>query len=201
MPLAFASILSSSVTLVSTSTNLVVSGLIVDWGLPRIGMFELSPVGIPIAIVGAFYLMFIGRRLIPDRGEAGEPLDNFENLMQAIRIINFDKGINIGARHITVSTVGILPGMAEFAKRPEHNWQVLNRLETVVGLGLPVLIGPSRKRFLGDATGRPVSDVLSTEVLFGLVDALEEAKAWALTAFVAFAPVDAPKVAIAVMPL
>ncbi|MFI0463977.1 cytochrome c oxidase assembly protein [Saccharopolyspora sp. 5N102] len=37
-----------------------------------------------------------------------------------------------------------------------------------------------------DATGRPVSDVLSAEVLFGLVDALEEAKAWALTALFAF---------------
>ncbi|MCI2416204.1 bifunctional copper resistance protein CopD/cytochrome c oxidase assembly protein [Saccharopolyspora sp. K220] len=37
-----------------------------------------------------------------------------------------------------------------------------------------------------DATGRPVTDVLSTEVLFGLVDALEEAKAWALTALLAF---------------
>ncbi|GAA0524170.1 copper resistance protein D [Saccharopolyspora subtropica] len=37
-----------------------------------------------------------------------------------------------------------------------------------------------------DATGRPVSDVLSTEVLFGLVDALEEAKAWSLTALLAF---------------
>jgi cytochrome c oxidase assembly factor CtaG/putative copper export protein len=37
-----------------------------------------------------------------------------------------------------------------------------------------------------DATGRPVADVLRTEVLFGLVDALEEAKAWALTALIAF---------------
>lgn len=37
-----------------------------------------------------------------------------------------------------------------------------------------------------DATGRPVGDVLSVDVLFGLVDALEEAKAWALTALIAF---------------
>lgn len=49
------------------------------------------------------------------------------------------------------------PGFG-FAKRPEHNWQILRRLETIASLGLPVLIGPSRKRFLGEATGRPVDE-------------------------------------------
>ncbi|MGI8310569.1 cytochrome c oxidase assembly protein [Saccharopolyspora hattusasensis] len=39
---------------------------------------------------------------------------------------------------------------------------------------------------VADAAGRPVGDVLSVDVLFGLVDALEEAKAWALTALIAF---------------
>ena len=67
MPLAFASILSSSVTLVSTSTNILVSGLMVRYGLAPIDMFELAPVGIPIAVVGIIYMYFIGRRLIPDR--------------------------------------------------------------------------------------------------------------------------------------
>ncbi len=46
----------------------------------------------------------------------GEPLDNFENLMKAIRIINSDQGINIGARHITVSTVGLVPKIKELAQ-------------------------------------------------------------------------------------
>ena len=47
----------------------------------------------------------------------GEPLDNFENLMKAIRIINFDKAINIGARHITISTVGLVPKIKELAQQ------------------------------------------------------------------------------------
>lgn len=67
LPLAFASILSSSVTLVSTSTNIVVSGLMTRYQLPPLGMFELSPVGIPIVIVGVLYMYFIGNRIIPDR--------------------------------------------------------------------------------------------------------------------------------------
>lgn len=67
MPLAFATILSSSVTLVSTSTNVVVSGLMTQHGMAPLGMFELTPVGIPILIVGLLYMFFIGQRLIPVR--------------------------------------------------------------------------------------------------------------------------------------
>ncbi len=67
LPLAFAGIVSSSVTLISTSTNIVVSGILKDYRLPPMGMFELAPVGIPIAIVGCLYLLTIGYRLVPDR--------------------------------------------------------------------------------------------------------------------------------------
>ncbi|HLF27658.1 MAG TPA: SLC13 family permease [Anaerolineae bacterium] len=77
MPLAFSSILSSSVTLVSTSTNIVVSGLLTQAGLPPMGMFELAPVGIPITIAGLIYLLTIGRRLLPDRSSANDAGDEF----------------------------------------------------------------------------------------------------------------------------
>ena len=46
----------------------------------------------------------------------GEPFDNYDNIMNFIRIINDPKGIDIGARHITVSTCGIVPKIKEFAK-------------------------------------------------------------------------------------
>ena len=67
MPMAFASILSSSVTLISTSTNVVISGLMTQSGLPPMGMFELAPVGIPVMVVGVLYMQFIGQYLIPNR--------------------------------------------------------------------------------------------------------------------------------------
>lgn len=66
MPLAFSSILTSSVTLVSTSSNIVVSGLMSKSGMEPIGMFELTPVGMPITIAGLLYLWFVGRRLLPN---------------------------------------------------------------------------------------------------------------------------------------
>lgn len=77
MPVAFASILSSSVTLISTSTNLVISGLMSNAGLAPMGMFELSPVGIPVAVTGLIYMFFIGRRLVPDRAGADGLLEQF----------------------------------------------------------------------------------------------------------------------------
>ncbi len=67
MPLAFASILAGSVTLIGTSTNIVVSGIMGDYGMPALGMFELAPVGLPIALVGLAYMLLLGRRLVPDR--------------------------------------------------------------------------------------------------------------------------------------
>jgi len=49
------------------------------------------------------------------------------------------------------------PGFG-FAKTPEQNFRLLDELATIAGLGYPVAVGPSRKRFLGAATGRPVED-------------------------------------------
>ncbi len=44
----------------------------------------------------------------------GEPLDNYENVAKSIKIINSAKGLNVGARKITVSTCGIIPGIERF---------------------------------------------------------------------------------------
>lgn len=77
LPMAFASILTSPVTLISTSSNIVVSGLMTRYGLDPIGMFELAPVGIPISIVGIVYLLTIGKRLIPARAAGSELAEDF----------------------------------------------------------------------------------------------------------------------------
>lgn len=47
----------------------------------------------------------------------GEPFDNFENVMKAIEIINSPKGLEIGARHISISTCGIVPKIYEIADK------------------------------------------------------------------------------------
>ena len=53
--------------------------------------------------------------------------------------------------------IALDPGFG-FAKTPDHNFRLLDELATIVAVGYPVVVGPSRKRFLGAATGRPVED-------------------------------------------
>ena len=48
----------------------------------------------------------------------GEPFDNYENVMNFLSTVNHDRGLGIGARHITISTCGVVPRIYEFAK--EH---------------------------------------------------------------------------------
>lgn len=50
----------------------------------------------------------------------GEPFDNYDNVMNFIDIINEPKGIDLGARHITVSTSGLVPKINEFAANPKQ---------------------------------------------------------------------------------
>ena len=45
----------------------------------------------------------------------GEPFDNYNNVMKAVRILNDQKGLNIGARHISISTSGLVPKIYDFA--------------------------------------------------------------------------------------
>lgn len=50
----------------------------------------------------------------------GEPFDNYDNVIKFIDIINSPKGIDLGSRHITVSTCGIVPKIREFANYPKQ---------------------------------------------------------------------------------
>lgn len=77
MPLAFAAILASSVTLIGTSTNVVVSGLMSQYGMQPIGMFELTAVGLPIVFIGVAYMYLFGKKLIPEREPPEELTDEF----------------------------------------------------------------------------------------------------------------------------
>lgn len=51
----------------------------------------------------------------------GEPFDNYDHMLSFLKIVNHDKGLNIGARHITVSTSGIIPKIYQFA---DENMQI-----------------------------------------------------------------------------
>lgn len=78
MPLSFAAILGGLCTLIGTSTNLVIHGLLIAYqnnhpelirssGSPGLGLFDITWVGVPCAIVGIAYILLLSRWLLPDR--------------------------------------------------------------------------------------------------------------------------------------
>lgn len=75
IPLSFLSILGGTITLIGTSTNLLVSGLSFQTGQPAFGLFEISGLGIVYAGIGALYIYFIGRHLLPERDTVSSLLD------------------------------------------------------------------------------------------------------------------------------
>lgn len=66
MPLAYASILGGTCTLIGTSTNIAVSGYMTRAGLEPLDLFELTPVGLILMGVGILYMIFVGQRILPD---------------------------------------------------------------------------------------------------------------------------------------
>lgn len=76
MPLSYAAVLGGVCTLIGTSTNIVVQGLVIDADIPRLSMFTLSGVGVPIAVAGFVYVIFASRVLLPSRTPAAERLAN-----------------------------------------------------------------------------------------------------------------------------
>ena len=86
MPLCFATTLGGTLTLIGTSTNLVVAGLVESAintagpdklnGLHAIGFFEITPIGLPLAIIGIAYLIFAAPKILPQRIPVIEPLSD-----------------------------------------------------------------------------------------------------------------------------
>lgn len=66
LPIAYASILGGTCTLIGTSTNVAVSGYMVRQKLEPLGLFEITPIGLVIVGVGIAYMMLVGRYLLPE---------------------------------------------------------------------------------------------------------------------------------------
>ena len=84
IPLSYVTILGGICTLIGTSTNLVVHGMILEAGFEGFSMFELGKVGIFIAIAGIIYIFLFSKRLLPDEEvEEGEKLHRVEAVLGA----------------------------------------------------------------------------------------------------------------------
>jgi di/tricarboxylate transporter len=74
IPLSYAAVLGGCCTLIGTSTNLLVNDMASVAGQPRFGIFEITPVGLAVAITGGLYLLLFTSKLVKD-GNGGNGLD------------------------------------------------------------------------------------------------------------------------------
>ncbi len=109
IPISYLAILGGTCTLIGTSTNLVVNGMMTQSGMKSMSLFELGYLGLPYALVGSAYLLLIGRKLLPNRK------DLLEQLGDSRREYLVDMMIQPGCRLINkrVDEAGLrrLPGL------------------------------------------------------------------------------------------
>ncbi len=114
----------------------------------------------------------------------GEPLDNFEAVMKALRILQAEWGFGLGPRRITLSTVGVIPKIEEFVERMEGRVRLSVSLHTSDGAKRNELVPVNRRHSLKELvkTLQKIHTRLKREITFeytllqGVNDSLEEAK-------------------------
>ncbi|WP_456407872.1 SLC13 family permease, partial [Caldithrix abyssi] len=106
IPLSYAAILGGMCTLIGTSTNLIIYGLMEESGIKGMEMFEISKIGVPVAISGLLFIVFVVSRFLPDRKEALIKLEeNTREFVVALKVTPEYKGIGktieeAGLRHL-----------------------------------------------------------------------------------------------------
>jgi len=125
MPLSFAAILGGTCTLIGTSTNLVVHGMIQShnqqgYDLPQLGMFTLAWVGLPIAVVGIGYMLIFGRGLLRNTDARMPSVEDPREYMTSMRIA---PGAGISGQTIEQAGLRRLPGL--FLSRIEREGEYI----------------------------------------------------------------------------
>jgi di/tricarboxylate transporter len=90
MPISFASQMGGTLTLIGTSTNLLVAGLVLDLGLERIRLFDITPPALALTVIGVLYLLTVGRWLTPSR-------ETDPDLISSYELREYLSGLKVGA--------------------------------------------------------------------------------------------------------
>lgn len=142
MPLSFAVVLGGLVTVIGTSTNLVVSGLMAKTDMGPMGFFEIGKIGLPIAIIGITVMVLLTPRLLPARRSVKSELANQAKKFYVEMLVTTDGPMD-GA---TVEAAGLRDLQGVFLTSVERG-------DTVIAPVRPetVLRGGNRLRFAGQA--------------------------------------------------
>ncbi len=96
MPVSFASMFGGVCTLIGSSTNILVSSIAEEKGLPPFSMFEFAPLGLILFAAGTAYMLFVGIRLIPERRGQGDLTESFSLSEYLTEIVLLPNAASIG---------------------------------------------------------------------------------------------------------
>jgi di/tricarboxylate transporter len=157
MPLSFAAILGGVVTVIGTSTNLVVSGLLDQAGLGALGFFEIAAVGLPVALVGSLIVVALAPAVLPARRSVkSEVLDEGRRFVTHMIVVS--GGVLEGK---TVEAAGLRSLRAGFLATIERRGEPARPVTPTT-----TLRGGDRLRFVGRA-----DQIVDLQAIKGLASA------------------------------
>lgn len=130
MPLSFAIILGGTLTAIGTSTNMLVSGLLQTHGMPPLGMFEMTGVGLAVAVVGLAVIVALSAVVLPDRRAAHQVLS--EDVREFVVNTVVEKGGALDG--VTVGDGGLRQLQGVFLVQVERGQQVIAPVAPTVAL-------------------------------------------------------------------
>jgi len=168
MPLAFASILASSVTLIATTTNIVVSGLMEDEGMLPLRMFELTPVGLVILMLGIVYLLTVGKKMIPDRPYE-EPFSTEASVRNYLTELVVPEGSNLCGMTLAQAALGRDLDLTVLRISKDKRSFLVPTANTTLGTGDVLIVEGNRDELLDihEKTGlelKPRNDIANQDV-------------------------------------
>lgn len=163
IPLSYAAILGGMCTLIGTSTNLLIDGMVREAGIPgfdRLGFFEITRVGLPLAALAIGFILVGSQWLLPDRIAATVPLS--ENPREYVLEMMVEPGSPLDGRTIEQAGLRNLPGV--YLMEIERSGEVIAAVSPT-----QVLHGDDRLIFVG-----VVDSVVDLQRIRGLKPATEQ---------------------------
>jgi di/tricarboxylate transporter len=160
MPVSFAAVVGGTVTLIGTSTNLVVSGLMEDAGMAPMGLFEIGAVGLPLAVISVIVMILVAPLLLPHRRAPSESVD--EDAREFTVEMEVTAGGGIAGRSVAEGGLRSLQGVYLVeVERPDGHRISSVRPDEVLSVG-------DRLTFAGNVTR-----ILDLQQMRGLVSVQE----------------------------
>jgi di/tricarboxylate transporter len=153
MPLSYAAIMGGCCTLIGTSTNLVVVGILRDHNLPSLGLFDIAPVGIPLMLLGILYLAFIFPVIVPNRQNIIALLSSEERKLGLCQVL-VQKDSPLVGKRLAETSLAQRPASFRILEIRRQGARVLQSQDQIVIRGYDrLLITVSHKHWLSGPKG------------------------------------------------